>query len=108
MTEPNTSNRSKPVLILASSVAGASALLGVLAAVPAPSWLLITLAGVTAVGSAVGGVITNQRTAPWEDVAALRVGPSGRGIESGPIIAGPASDVRTGAAVDITPRAPVS
>ena len=90
--------------MLASVVAGASALTGVLAAVPdVPRWVLIVLAGIIAVGSAVGGVITNQRTAPWADVAALRIGPSGRGVADGPIVAGPASDVRTGAAVEITP-----
>ena len=102
---PFPSSRSRPVVVLASTVAGASALTGVLAAVPeVPRWLLIVLAGVTAVGSAVGGVITNQRTAPWEDVAALRVaGPHQRGAAAGPIVAGPASDVRTGAAVEVSP-----
>lgn len=87
---------SRPVVVLASIVSGASALTGVLAAVPdVPRWVLIVLAGVTAVGSAVGGVLTQSRTVPWADVAA-KVAPEGGGLVSGPAFG------RIGKPVDVT------
>ena len=89
-------------MVLAATVAGTSALTGVLAATPdVPRWVLIVLAGITSVGTAVGGVVTQSRTAPWVDVAAKVV----RDDNGAPVrtVAGPASDVRTGAAVSITP-----
>lgn len=93
---------SRPVVVLASIVAGASALTGVLAAEPSvPRWVLIALAGITAVGTAVGGVITQTKTAPWKDVAA-------RVAEDGTIVAGPASPVPTGHEVDVTRAEPSS
>lgn len=62
---------SRPVIVLASIVAGSSALTGVLAAEPSiPRWVLIALAGLTAVGTAVGGVVTQAKTAPWSNVLA--------------------------------------
>jgi hypothetical protein len=91
---------SRPVLVLASIVAGASALTGVLAAEPSvPRWLLIVLAGVTTVGTAVGGVVTQTKTAPWKDVAA-------RLTEDGSVVAGPASPVPLGHEVDVTRTEP--
>jgi hypothetical protein len=90
-------------MVLASVVAGTSALTGVLAAVDTvPRWVLIALAGVTAVGTAVGGQITQARTVPWVDVAAKRVEVDG----DTHVVAGPATTVRTGAPVDVTPAVP--
>jgi hypothetical protein len=92
---------SRPVLVLASTVAGAAALNGVLAAVPeVPRWVLIALAGITAVGTAVGGVITQSVTVPWKQVAA-KTNPDAPGF-----IAGPAAVIRTGAPVDVTHSTP--
>ncbi|MGZ0150674.1 hypothetical protein ACXJJ3_26690 [Kribbella sp. WER1] len=86
----------RPVMALAATVAGASALTGVLAATPeVPRWLLVALAGVTAVGTAVGGIVTQTQTAPWKEVAA-------RKLQDGTVVAGPASSVTTGATVDVT------
>ena len=87
---------SRPVVVLASVVAGASALTGVLAAEPSvPRWVLIVLAGITAVGTAVGGVVTQTLTTPWKTVAA-------RVDETGALVAGPASPVPTGQAVSVS------
>lgn len=90
---------SRPVIALASVVAGASALVGVLAIEPGvPRWVLVSLLGIIAVGTAVGGVITQTVTVPWKDVEALH--------RDGKTTAGPASPVPTGREVDVTRTEP--
>lgn len=90
-------SRSKPVLILGSVAAGATALVGVLAAVPGvPAWVTATVAGIAAVSTAVGAVWTTGQVTPYEDVAAKR-------SQDGQLVAGPATHITTGAAVEVTP-----
>jgi hypothetical protein len=93
-------SRSKPVLILGSVAAGATALVGVLAAVDGvPAWVTATVAGISAVATAVGAVWTTGQVTPWPDVAAKRG-------QDGGLVAGPATHIATGAAVEVTPSVP--
>lgn len=95
-----TTSKSKPVLILGSIAAGATALVGVLATVPdVPAWVTAVVAGVATVATAVGAVWATSQVTPSEDVAAKRA-------QDGQLVAGPASVVTNGAAVEVTARAP--
>lgn len=92
-------SKSKPVLILGSVAAGCTALVGVLATVPGvPAWVTATVAGVGAVATAVGAVWATGQVTPYDDVAAQRT-------QDGGLIAGPATHIATGAAVEVTPSA---
>lgn len=89
-------SRSKPVLVLGSVAAGATAIVGVLATVPGvPPWVTAAVAGIAAVATAVGAVWATGQVTPYEDVAAKRT-------QDGGLVAGPATHVATGAAVDVT------
>lgn len=95
MTSP--ASKSKPVLILGSIAAGATALVGVLATVPGvPAWVTAVVAGVSAVSTAVGAVWATGQVTPTQDVAAQRV-------QDGGLVAGPASSITNGASVEVTP-----
>lgn len=90
---PEQRSQSKPVIALASTVAGAAALITVVSAVPQiPWWVTTALAGIVAVGTAVGGQLTSQKTVPWSEVAA-------KTTPSGNVVAGPAADQRAGTSV---------
>ena len=93
-------SRSKPVLILGSISAASTAIVGVLATVQGvPAWVTAVVAGVGAVTTAVGAVWATSQVTPYEDVAAKRA------LDGG-LVAGPATHIATGAAVEVTPATP--
>jgi hypothetical protein len=93
----------RPVLILAAVGAGGTAATGVLAGVPdVPRWLTLSIALVTAVSVAVGGVLVQGQVTPNAKVAA-EVAPPGSPAN---FVAGPAAPLRNGLPVDVTAAGP--
>jgi hypothetical protein len=98
--------KSRPVRVLASVAAGATAAAGGLAVIPGvPGWVAGVVALVGVVLTVAVGKYTEDNTTPAQDVAAM-VSPHNEGA----FVAGPASPLRDGVAVDVTantqPQAP--
>lgn len=93
---------SKPVLILGSIAAGATALVTVLASLDGvPKWAVAVAGGIATVATVIGGYLTQAKTAPWANVAALKVDATGE------TVAGPASPLSNGSPVDVTAESPL-
>lgn len=91
----------RPVLILTAISAGGTAATGVLSAAPGvPGWVTLTLALVTAVSTAVGGVLVQGQVVPDTKVAAIEPAPGEQ------LVAGKAGPVRAGKPVDVTAAGP--
>lgn len=90
--------KSRPVRILAAVAAGATAATGGLAVIPGvPSWVAGAVGLLGLVLTVAVGKYTEDQTVPHEDVAAM-VSPT----NPDQFVAGPASPVTTGRAVDVT------
>ena len=89
-------SKSKPVRLLASVAAASTALAGGLPLIPGvPTWVGAAV-GLLGLCLTVGiGKYTEDSVTPWVDVAVKKT-------ESGDMVAGPAAEQRTGAAVDVT------
>jgi hypothetical protein len=94
-------SKSKPVRLLAAVAAGTTVLAGGLPALTPDRFDWIGAAvGLTGLVITAGlAVYTEGQVTPYEDVAAKRA-------QDGQLVAGPASIVTTGAAVDVTAAAP--
>lgn len=86
---------SKPVRYLGAMGAAATAAVTALAVIPGiPLWVPAAVGAVGLVMTVFVAKLTENNTTPWTDVAA-KVTPAGD------VIAGPASDIRTGATVEV-------
>lgn len=94
---PPPSNDSKPVLVLGSIAAAATALITLLATISGlPVWVVPALGAVATVCTAVGAFITQRKTAPWANVDRIYVD------QTGQTVAGPASPLATGTVISDT------
>ena len=92
---PNMQNESKPVRLLYSIVAGLGTLVTVLSAVEqVPRWIIIVVAGLGAVLTAVLGRYTETKTVPLANTKSIYIDSTGQ------IVAGPASVLKTGTVVE--------
>lgn len=96
-------SKSRPVRVLAGVAAGATAVTGGLGLVPGvPAWIPAVV-GLLGLGLTVGlAKFTEDQVAPYEDVAAMKA-PGQTDL----FVAGPASPVETGKAVDVTASGPL-
>lgn len=92
---PRMESTSKPVRLLGAVAAAATAATGALAIIPGiPGWVAATCGALGLILTAALTKYTQDSTTPWSDVAA-------KVIPSGETVAGPASDIRTGATVEV-------
>jgi hypothetical protein len=89
-------SKSKPVRLLLAVAAGASAATGALAVIPGvPSWIPAAVGAIGLVLSVAVGKYTEDQVTPWDSVVAKKT-------DQGQVVAGPASEIRTGASVEVT------
>jgi hypothetical protein len=89
-------SKSKPVRLLLAVAAGASTATGALAVIPGiPGWIPAMVGAIGLILSVAVGKYVEDSTTPWTDVAA-------KVIPTGETVAGPASNIRTGATVEVT------
>lgn len=92
---PNMQNESKPVRLLYSIAAGIGTLVTVLSAVEAvPRWVIIVVAGVGAVLTAILGRYTQSQTVPLANAKSIYIDSTGQ------TVAGPAAELKTGTVVE--------
>lgn len=92
---PNMQNESKPVRLLYSIVAALGTAVTVLAAVPEiPRWVIIVVAGLTAILTAGLGRFTETKTVPLANAKSIYIDSTGE------TVAGPAADLKTGTVVE--------
>lgn len=92
---PSQVSASKPVRYLGAMGAAATAAVTALAIIPGiPAWVPAVVGAFGLVATVFVSKLTENNTTPWTDVAA-KVTPTGE------TIAGPASDIRTGATVEV-------
>jgi hypothetical protein len=94
-------SKSKPVRLLAAAAAGTAVLAGGLPALTPDrfDWIGAAAGLVGLIVTAGLVVYTEGQVTPWEDVAAKRA-------QDGGLVAGPATSITTGAAVEVTPSTP--
>lgn len=97
---PQMHSKSKPVRVLSSVAATATALVTTLAALVAagvnlPAWLPVVVGAVGTLIPIAVGEYTKDQVTPWADVSAKK-------LPDGTEVAGPASSIPTGAQVQVT------
>lgn len=92
---PEMQNESKPVRLLYSIVAALGTAVTVLAAVPEiPRWVVIIVAGLTAILTAGLGRYTEKQTVPLSNTKSIYIDSTGQ------TVAGPAASLKTGTVVE--------
>jgi hypothetical protein len=89
-------SESKPVRLLGAVAAAAVAAPSALAVIPGvPSWVAAATGAVGLLLTIALAKYTGDTTTPWQDVVAKKT-------PDGDVVAGPASPIRTGAAVEVS------